>query len=382
MDRGRFKPAATLGLPLAVVVALALVFALAGALASRSANGSTTRGWRLAQTYDPGEVSDIVAPGSQDAWMADLTPDWTVVVHHWNGSRWHIVRAPRAMASVDRVVITASSADNAWTFTYSRPAAAAPYSVAWHWNGSDWRQTRLPAGSMVLAATADGSADAWAFGELDSGSGPVESYAVHYNGQQWRRVNLPVLASSVSSLAARNIWVVGQTDESLNASAPTWAMANWTGTSWHVVPLPRIQRAKGLAVSRPGILALSPDSIWVDFQLTQAGADEGAVFLHYNGLSWARVPVPHWAATWHSNMTPDGRGGFWIAISTLRSYSEMYDYRNGHWSGPGRLSKPGHYTVINATATRPGTTQAWAVGYRGDTTSNPNPRAVVYEYRT
>ncbi len=383
MDRGRFKPTATFTLPLAVVAVLALVFALTGALASRSNNGSTARrGWQLTQVYDPNEVGDIVAPGSRDAWMADLRPDQAVVVHHWNGTRWHIVRAPSAMSSVEGVVIAASSAANAWIFTYARPAVAAPYAVAWHWSGSDWRQTRLLAGTTILAATASSPADAWAFGDLDSGSGSLESYVLHYNGQHWRRVTVPVLASSVSSLAADDLWIVGQTDASLRTSPPSWAMANWTGASWHVVPLPRVTRAKGLALSQPGILALSPSSIWVDFQLTRDGADDGAVFLHYNGNSWTQIPVPHWSATWHSNMTPDGRGGFWIAISTLRSYSEMYDYRNGHWSGPDVLSKAGHYTVINATATRPGTTQAWAVGYRGSTTGNPNPKAVVYEYRT
>jgi hypothetical protein len=379
MDGGRLKPAATLALPLAIVVVLALVFALTGALTNRS---TAARGWRLTQTYDPNEVADIVAPSSRDAWMADLRPGRTVVVHHWDGTRWHIVQAPAAMFSDEGVVVAASSASNAWIFTYTRPAVAAAYSVAWHWDGSGWSRSRLPAGTTILTAMAYGPADVRAFGELDSGRGAVESYAVRYNGKAWQRVAVPVLASSESSLSAEDTWIVGETDASLAASTPSWAMANWTGASWHLLPLPAVRRAKGLAVSRPGILALSPASIWADFQLVRDGSDDGAVFLHYDGHSWAQIPVPHWAATSHSNMTPDGRGGFWIAISTLRSYSEMFDYRNGHWSGPDVLSKAGHYTVINATATRPGSTQAWAVGYRGSTTGAPDTRAVVYEYRT
>ncbi len=369
----------TLGVPITVVVALALALALTGALATRS---TALRGWQLTQTYDPDQVADIVAPSASDAWMADLRPDTAVVAHHWNGTRWHIVRAPQEMFSVGGVVIAASSATSAWIFTYARPGVGAPYAIAWHWNGSDWRQSRLPAGTTVLAATAYGRDGAWAFGELDSGSGAVESYAIRSNGQRWQRVAVPVLASGVSSPSPDDIWIAGQTDASLSASTPSWAMANWTGSSWRVMPLPRIRLAKGLALSRPGILALSPASIWVDFQLASGGSDDGAVFLHYDGLSWTQIPVPHWAATWHSNMAPDGRGGFWIAMRTLRSYSEMYDYRNGHWSGPDVLSNAGHYTVINATATRPGSTQVWAVGYRDSTAGNPNPRAVVYEYLT
>ncbi len=387
MDRPRLKrAAATFGLPLAAVVVVVLAFALIGALASKASPSKNTKGvalsgWRLTQTYDPNEVADIDAPGSRDAWIADLRPDSTVVVHHWNGKRWRLVRAPSAMFSDQDVVVAASSAANAWIFTYTRPAAATPHAVAWHWNGSGWREVQLPAGTTILAATAYGPADAWAFGELDSGRGAVQSYAARYNGQHWQRVTVPVLASGVSSLSANDISIVGQTDASLSASAASWAMANWNGTSWRVVPLPKVLRAKGLALSRPGILALSPVNIWADFQLARDGSDDGAVFLHYNGVSWTQIPVPHWGATWHSNMTPDGRGGFWIAVSARLS-SKMYDYRNGHWSRPGVLSNAGHSTVITATATRPGTTQVWAVGYRVSTTGSANPKAVVYEYRT
>jgi hypothetical protein len=382
MDRGRLNRKAMLGISVAVVVGLALAFALAGALASKSATSSTALGgWRLTQTYDPNEVADIVAPSSRDAWIADLRPDSTVVVHHWNGKRWHIVRAPSAMFS-DQGAVIAGSAASAWVFTYTRPAVTAPHAVAWHWNGSDWTESPLPAGTMILAATAYGPADAWAFGELDSGRSALASYAARYNGQDWQRVAVPVLASGVSSSSADDPWIVGQTDASLGSPTASWAMAKWTGTAWHVVPLPRIRRAKGLALSRPGILALSPASIWVDFQLIQGGSDDGAVFLHFNGLSWTQMRVPDWAATSHSDMTQDGRGGFWIAIRTRRPGSEMYDYRNGHWSGPGVLSTAGHYTVITAIAARPDTTQVWAVGYRASTSGSPSPRAVVYEYRT
>jgi hypothetical protein len=379
MDRQRLKPAVTIGLPVAVVVVLALVFALNRAFASRS---TAPHGWQLTQTYDPDEVASIVAPGSRDAWIADLRPDSTVVVHHWNGTRWHIVRAPGTMFTDDGVVVAASSVTSAWIFTYARPAVGAPYAVAWHWNGSDWSQSQFPAGTTVLAAAAYPPADAWAFGELDSGRGPVASYAARSSGQGWQRVAVPVLAAGVSSPSVGDMWIVGQTDASLSAATPSWAMANWTGSSWRVLPLPRVVTAKGLSLSRPGILALSQASIWIDFQLVSDGSDVGAVFLHYNGLSWTQLAVPAWAATSHSNMTPDGRGGFWIAVDTLRSHSEMYDYRNGHWSRPDALSNAGHYTVITATATRPGTRQVWAVGYRGSSTGSPNPKAVVYEYRT
>jgi hypothetical protein len=377
MDRGRVSRRAWLALPLAAVV-VALVIVLTAALGNKSV---AVRGWQLTETYDPVEVASVVAPGSHDAWIADLRTGQTVVVHHWNGTRWRIVRGPAAMFTDAGVVMAASSATNAWIFTYTRPSIGLPDAIAWHWNGSAWRQSRLPAGVTILAATAYGSDGAWAFGELDSPRGGVQSYAARYSGQNWKRVAVPVLASGLSSSSANDIWIVGQTDASLGSPAASWAMADWTGTAWRVVPLPRIRRAKGLALSRPGILVLSRTSIWVDFELTSGGSGDGAAFLQYNATSWVQVPVPGWVTTWHSDMAPDGRGGFWIAMNTLAN-TDMYDYRDGHWSGPDVLSNKGHYTVITATATRPGSTQAWAVGYRGSNTSNPNPHAVVYEYRT
>jgi hypothetical protein len=377
MDRGRVSRRAWIALPLAAVV-VGLVIVLTGALATKS---TAVRGWHLTETYDPIEVANIVAPGSHDAWLADLRTDQTVVVHHWNGTRWRIVRAPAAMFTDEGVVMAANSAANAWIFTYTRPSIGGTDSVAWRWNGSAWQRSRLPAGVTILAATAYGSDGVWAFGELDSVRGGVESYVARYNGHGWQRVPVPVLASGVSSSSADDTWIVGQTDASLGSPTAAWAVANWTGTTWHVVTLPRIRRAKGVALSRPGILALSRTSIWIDFELARDASGDGAAFLHYNGTSWMQLRVPRWVTTWHSDMAPDGRGGFWIAMNTLAN-SDMYDYRNGRWSGPDVLSNHGHYTVITATATRPGSTQAWAVGYRGSNTSNPNPHAVVYEYRT
>src|SRR5271166_5976192 len=193
---------------LAVPIALAATLGPASAAAGHAA---TAAGWHVSRTFGPLSADAVTAAGFRNAWLAGLRPDCSVFVQHWNGSRWRPVPAPTAMFSDSGVIVGASSAVDAWTFTYTRPAIASPYSVAWHWDGHGWRTFRFPDGSNVSATAVFSPADAWAFGGLGSSTGKVTPYVARYDGKRWRRVHSPLLATGASPISPGDIWTVGQT---------------------------------------------------------------------------------------------------------------------------------------------------------------------------
>lgn len=365
---------------LAVPIALATMLVPASAAAGHAA---TAPGWRVSRTFGPLSADGVTAAGSRNAWLAGLRPDCSVFVQHWNGSRWRRVPAPTAMFSDSGVIVGASSAADAWTFTYTRPAVANPYSVAWRWDGHGWRPFRFPDGSSVSATAVFSPADAWAFGWLGASTGTVTPYVARYDGKRWRRVHSPLLPTGASPISPDDIWTVGQADASLNTPWLSFDAARWNGSSWRVLRLPSVRVPKGSSVYAPGILALGSRDIWIDFRLRstrQLAPEYGAVVLHFNGTAWTQVRVPYKAMTDILGMTPDGRGGIWFAanIRTLPGVV-MYDNRNGRWSRHAVPAKRGSYASLNAVATRPDSTTAWAAGSTGSA-SGGHVDAVLYEY--
>jgi hypothetical protein len=371
-------------LPRRAAAALLLGAALAAASGIAIASpGSMTRppAWSQIRTFS-GAVTVIASVGRSDAWLTGIgiADNNKVFVQHWNGARWHVVSTPHAMFTDEDAILGASSAANAWVFTFTRPAAAASYAVGWHWTGRAWRSYRLPAGTSISATAVISPTDAWAFGMIGAG----KPYVIRYDGRKWRRVPAPVQPTGASALNGHDIWVVGPTTASLKTFPFTYEAADWTGTSWRTLKLPHVRIPKGMYAASPRILAVGPADIWIDFDLfSNSGQGPGTqTLLHYDAGKWAQVSVPHGSIFGSSDLATDGRGGIWLALAFQQRFgSAVYDYRSGHWSKGAVLAKPGRYTIIASIARVPGTGRAWAAGYAGHTTGTPRTYGVLYEYR-
>jgi hypothetical protein len=359
----------------------ALAAATGMAIAS-SGSATLAPGWSQIRKLS-GSVSVIAAVGRREAWLTGMELDDNNMVFalRWNGSRWRAVRTTRAMFTSGAVVAGASSAANAWVFTWINPGLSNSYAVGWHWTGLAWRSYRLPSRTIINATAVISRTDAWAFGMIGAG----KSYVIRYDGRKWRQVRAPVRPTGASALNGDDIWIVGPTTARVKASQFGYEAADWTGKSWRVLKFPRVRVPKGLYATSPRILAVGRADIWVDFDLfsNSAQGPETETLLHYDAGHWTQVSVPHGAVFASSNLASDGRGGIWLALdfSQRRFGATVYDYRNGHWSKGSVLAKPGHYTYIGSIARVPGSGRAWAGGYGGYTTGLPRPYGVLYEYR-
>jgi hypothetical protein len=366
----------------ALFLGCAALAAAAGMAVASSASATRQPGWSQIRTFS-GAVTDIAAAGRRDAWLTGIgiSDNNMVFVRRWNGTRWRAVSTPRAMFTDEDVIVGASSATNAWVFTFTRPGAGASYAVGWHWTGRAWQSHRLPAGTSINATAVFGRTDAWAFGTIGAG----KSYVIRYDGRKWRRVPAPVQATGASALSGHDIWIVGPTSARRNPSPFGYEAADWTGKSWLVLKFPHVRVPKGMHVGWSQILAVSRADIWVDLDLFSNSAQGGdtQTLLHDDAGQWTQVGVPRGAIFGSSNLATDGRGGIWLALAFQhrRFGSAVYDYRNGHWSKGAVLARPGHYTVIAAIARVPGTGMAWAGGYAGLNTGTPRPYGVLYQNR-
>jgi hypothetical protein len=366
----------------ALVLGCAALAAATGMAVASSGSATRPSGWSQIRTFS-GPVTAIATASQRDAWLTGIgiTDNNTVFVRRWNGTRWRAVSTPGAMFTDEDAIIGASSATNAWVFTFTRPAAGASYAVGWHWTGRAWQSGRLPAGTSINATAVFSRTDAWAFGMIGAG----KSYVIRYDGRKWRQVPAPVGPTGASALSGHDIWVVGPTSAGRKASPSGYEAADWTGKSWRVLKLPHVRVPKGMQVARPQILAVGRADIWVDFDLLSNSAKgrDTQTLLHYDAGKWTQVSVPPGSIFGSSNLAADDHGGIWLALAFQHRpfESAVYDYRNGHWSKGAVLAKPGHYTVIAWIARVPGTGMAWAGGYAGHTTGAPRPHGVLYEYR-
>jgi hypothetical protein len=362
----------------AAPVVLATVLAPAAASAVSTA---VPAGWHISKTFASGStISSVAGVSHDDAWLAGQTPDFSLLVQHWNGSKWQGVRTPAGLTSLNGAVIAGSPTGTVWAF--ANVSASSTYSVALRRTGNGWKSYQFASWSNINAAVVFSAKNAWAFGELfGTTSAP---YVRHFNGTRWSGVATPVEPNDASAVSAGDIWVVGQTAKSLDSAHQVFAAAQWAHGAWHQRSLPRLGLPKGVSVFDPHVVALGPANVWVDFALSKGmGAYPGAVLLHYNGKKWARVTVPYAATFMLANLTSDGNGGIWVAATTNDGLDQdMYHLHAGHWSRALMPSHKGDTTQVLGVALRPGTTSVWAAGDMVPTPGGGTPQGVLLEYRS
>ncbi len=359
-----------------VVLAGALLPSAASAAAAPAASAAS---WHISRTFSMGStIFSVTAVSSRDAWLAGATPASGLLVRRWTGSRWATEPVPASVTNVSSTVISANSATAVWAFANTEGSKNGD--TALQWTGSGWKPFRFANNTNINAAAVLGPADAWAFGEFFEGkSGP---YVRHFNGTSWHTVHTPIQPDSASATAPGNVWIVGPTAKTLLTAHPLYEAAVWSRGAWHLRKFPKLKLPSGTAAFTSQVLALGPRNVWVDFGLSKGeGVAPGAVLLHYNGSTWARVSVPFKSTFLMSSMTSDGRGGIWIATTAddgLLQY--MYHLNAGRWTRMLMPSHPGDGTEVQAVAHQPGTSSVWAVGdmvpNEGGTT-----QGVVLDYR-
>jgi hypothetical protein len=115
-----------------------------------------------------------------------------------------------------------------------------------------------------------------------------------------------------------------------------------------------------------GIVARSDKDVWVvGAAATSTLIANQPIFLHWDGKSWAMLPVPD-NRIQLSGLADDGAGGLWASatdqIPILYHFHPGRPSHAGYWSWTAMPSKTGLASVLTDFQRIPGTTSLWAGG--------------------
>jgi hypothetical protein len=357
---------------------VAITSALALSAAPMPADAASTPAWHpprivgtasgLTLPAPPDSSSGLAVTGPRNAWSvwtscsASCTGGPAGRVEHWNGRTWQRVAPGELTGLTIPVAIAASSGRDAWLFNgYSGTTAL-------HWNGTAWHERTIPAWVIRLnrAAGEDdisvadfGPADLWVFSDGVGPAGGGRPFAAHYDGRRWTKARLPVTVDEVSALSRRDVWALGR------ASTGASVLEHWTGRAWHAVAIPRPKVSAGVAAHVSGLTA-TRGGVWLQRNYEKgSGSVRTRYLLHWTGQTWQRVSL-HYRTSLVDTMTPDGRGGLWLAANGPAPAYRWYFY---HRTGAGRWSRQLLPPAAGATngevlgmAAVPRSTVVWATG--------------------
>jgi hypothetical protein len=197
--------------------------------------------------------------------------------------------------------------------------------VAYHWNGSAWSTVTLPdAGFTASSITAVAATDIWLVGATSAGA---TAEAVHFNGTAWTVVPMqepggtnPPKLNGVTAVASNDIWAVGETQSTTGPFGTSTLIEHWNGSTWSIVP------SSAPAGALPTLSAVaargSSDVYAVGYYVTSANpsTDQGLI-LRWNGSTWSQDtdPTGSTSAPLYAAAAAPGAAQEWAAGDNMSS---------------------------------------------------------------
>ena len=297
----------------------------------------------------PGGLNAIAAISSTDVWAVGEqpkpagAPSGVPLTMHWDGSAWSVVRnaGPTLAWSSWLSNVVAITPRDVWAFGgqyASPPDQQAPQVLVEHWDGAQWQIVRSPplpsgtsqnGGAAFSATLIPGTNQLWAVGEWHQwlGLGRGQPLIERWNGSAWQIVPSPALPkdsggggwNSVVALSPTDAWAVGSFGWILDSHP---MIAHWDGSSWQNVVADSNTYA-GLYSVAAGSANDVRAAGWIR---TGPGASSGngqqvPLIEQWNGTNWqiATVPaLPSGAKVQQgSSIATDGAGNYWAMGSYL-----------------------------------------------------------------
>jgi hypothetical protein len=236
-----------------------------------------------------------------------------VLVEHWNGSAWRIVPAPDLSASAENQLrdVAVIAPNDVWAVGFGMAGNAAVPLIE-HWDGSSWVIVPSPdvitpnGGAVLSGVAAVGPTDVWAVGSAGAGT-----LTEHWDGKRWevvssRSVGSPPqgssLLQSVQAVSSTDVWAVGNSISSGQSAssgtgppalAVTTLVEHWDGTSWTIIPSPRVSDEARFFTY---IAAAGPGDLWAVGGHRPTGDVRGlqttTLIEHWDGSTWRVVSSP------------------------------------------------------------------------------------------
>jgi hypothetical protein len=299
-------------------------------------------------------LASVESTGPNDAWAVGNGQTSGGYAVHWNGHRWRVVDLPDPKFTTSTV--RASAPDNVWVTGLSSAA-----SRAYRWDGQRWNVLVLPAntGGLGQDPVVLGPSDVWLSGMSTWTPHGWNSVAWHWNGSGWVGYHFPISTAYPSFIAGssgRNLWVLGTRTRSNAPHAVGRLVAyRWTGSSWHLMPVPRVRMT-----GPPYVAVAHSGEVWVlGTGTTRAHRAYLPILLRRRAGHWARLGTSGLYGL--GTPTPDGLNGVWFDSFIY------WSGRSWHLAAPSRRLVPGCAHGISSTgffdfAGIPGTHRAYFVG--------------------
>jgi hypothetical protein len=175
---------------------------------------------------------------------------------------------------------SASSASDVWAISSSCEGCG---TFAGRWNGTAWSWNAGVASAYSVAALS--GSDVWV---------AAQAGLEHWNGHSWRTYTAPGPngVSSVSGVAADEVWAAGLASNGLQPEA-----AFWNGKSWSLQTLPTIKLPTNGQALPEQVVADAQNNVWMEGYVqwpdpTTQLEDYKPFVLHYNGSKWTVEALP------------------------------------------------------------------------------------------
>jgi hypothetical protein len=271
--------------------------------------------------------------------------------------------------------VSAAGVGDAWVVGETGTGYSRTFTA--HWDGGAWQRIPSPNGSAysqwLNGVDASSSSDVWAVGMYQvTADGGYRPLILRWNGSSWSRIRAgsnPALygykwLTSVDAISPTDVWAVGQ-----GPDQRTLAL-HWDGLTWSKVPTPHAVPSNFSQLT--SVSAVSSDDLWaVGFYWNSAGASR-TLILHWNGKQWLRVPSPN--VSWRD----DALNGV-DALSPTQAWAVGWHYVHGRthaltmrWDGTtwAIVRSAAGGVGLNAV-TAISETAAWAVGGGEDHATDP-----------
>jgi hypothetical protein len=337
------------GLGLATIMTAAGVVLL-GALPAAAS------GWMVVPSPPSGGgfFNAVSARTDTDAWVVGDLSATTPLTARWNGTSWSQVTGPTVTGARNTVLnaVSAASASDAWAVGRATVNLVTS-SLAAHWNGSAWSVVATPqvAGSVLTSVADISPADAYAVGQ---------SEALHWNGTDWSAFGVPVPGggtpaglSAVAADSASDVWIAGEYFDSATSALEPFT-AHWNGTSWATVPVP----ASGAELT--GLAVINHADAWV----VGIGPKGKAVTENWTGgRAWHLVPNP--VSGLLLSVTGTGPGNVTAAGHNTTpngpTAAIILSWNGSTWTKV-KVPKVGATEELDSASTAPGGTITWSFG--------------------